>query len=125
MCCCWEMAGPFITCHLTFSLFHPLTPGQAVTPEDRTGLPSVSCESGCRCCFKTVVVESLSRVPLFCSCMDCSPPGSSVCGTLQARILEWAAISFSTHRLNPHLLCWQAASSPPSHEGRPQFNVLY
>ena len=27
--------------------------------------------------------------------MDCSPPGSSVHGILQARILEWAAISFS------------------------------
>ena len=27
--------------------------------------------------------------------MDCSPPDSSVCGILQARILEWVAISFS------------------------------
>ena len=27
--------------------------------------------------------------------MDCSPPGSSVHGLLQARILEWVAISFS------------------------------
>ena len=27
--------------------------------------------------------------------MDCSPPGSSVHGISQARILEWAAISFS------------------------------
>ena len=27
--------------------------------------------------------------------MDCSSPGSSVHGILQARILEWAAISFS------------------------------
>ena len=29
-----------------------------------------------------------------CDSMDCSPPGSSVHGFLQARILEWAAISF-------------------------------
>ena len=28
-------------------------------------------------------------------CMDCSPPGSSVHRILQARILEWVAISFS------------------------------
>ena len=28
--------------------------------------------------------------------MDCSPPGSSVHGILQARILEWVAISFSS-----------------------------
>ena len=27
--------------------------------------------------------------------MDCSPPGSSICGILQARILEWVAISSS------------------------------
>ena len=30
-----------------------------------------------------------------CNPMDCSPPGSTVHGILQARILEWAAISFS------------------------------
>jgi len=27
--------------------------------------------------------------------MDCCPPGSSVHGTLQARVLEWGAIAFS------------------------------
>uniref|UniRef100_A0AC11C4Z1 RAP2A, member of RAS oncogene family n=1 Tax=Ovis aries TaxID=9940 RepID=A0AC11C4Z1_SHEEP len=32
---------------------------------------------------------------IHCDCMDCSPPGSSVCGILKARILEWIAISFS------------------------------
>jgi len=30
-----------------------------------------------------------------CDPMDCSPPGSSIHGILQARILEWVAISFS------------------------------
>ena len=30
-----------------------------------------------------------------CDSMDCSPPGSSVHGILQARILEWVAMSFS------------------------------
>ena len=30
-----------------------------------------------------------------CDPMDCSLPGSSVCGILQARVLEWVAISFS------------------------------
>ena len=28
--------------------------------------------------------------------MDCYPPGSSVYGILQARTLEWVAVSFST-----------------------------
>ena len=39
-------------------------------------------------------VKSLSRVWL-CDPMDCSPPGSSVHGILQARTLEWADISLS------------------------------
>ena len=32
--------------------------------------------------------------------MDCCPPGSSVHGISQARILEWVAISFSTDNRN-------------------------
>ena len=38
--------------------------------------------------------QPFSRVHL-CNPTDCSPPGSSVHGILQARILEWASISFS------------------------------
>ena len=34
-----------------------------------------------------------------CDPMNCSPPGSSVHGIYQVRILEWVAISFSRHRL--------------------------
>ena len=33
--------------------------------------------------------------------MDCSPPGSSIHGILQARILEWVAISFSRGSSRP------------------------
>ena len=33
--------------------------------------------------------------PTLCHPMDCSPPGFSVHGILQARILEWVAIPFS------------------------------
>ena len=36
-----------------------------------------------------------------CDPVDCSPPGSSVHGILQARILEWVAISFSRRSLWP------------------------
>ena len=39
--------------------------------------------------------KSLQSCPTLCDPMDCSPPGSSVPGILQARTLEWAAISFS------------------------------
>ena len=37
--------------------------------------------------------------PTLCDPMNCSPPGSSVHGILQARILEWTAISFSRNLL--------------------------
>ena len=39
--------------------------------------------------------KSLSHILTLCNPMDCDPPGSSVHGILQARILEWVAISSS------------------------------
>ena len=40
-------------------------------------------------------VKIAQSCPTLCDPLDCSPPGSSVHGILQARILEWVAISFS------------------------------
>ena len=40
--------------------------------------------------------QVLQLCPTFFDPMDYSPPGSSVSGILQARILEWVAISFSS-----------------------------
>ena len=57
----------------------------------------------------SVCAQSLSRVRLFETPMDCSPPGSSVHGILQARILEWVAISYpwgsSWPRDRTHISC--------------------
>ena len=39
--------------------------------------------------------------PTLCDPMDCSPPGSSVHGIFQARVLEWVAISFSRRSSRP------------------------
>jgi len=58
-----------------------------------------------------------------CDPMDCSPPGSSVHGIPQARILEWLCHFlrqgiFPTQGSNPRLLCllhWQADSLPLAH----------
>ena len=44
------------------------------------------------CCYCYLVTQSC---PTLCDPMDCSPPGSSVHGISQARILEWVAISSS------------------------------
>ena len=45
--------------------------------------------------------ESESEVAQLCPTlsdpMDCSLPGSSICGIFQARVLEWAAIAFSEY----------------------------
>ena len=43
-------------------------------------------------CCACLVAQSC---PTLCDPMDCSPPGSSVHGILQARILGWVAVSFS------------------------------
>ena len=42
-----------------------------------------------------VVAKSLQSCPTLCDPIDSSPPGSPVPGILQARTLEWVAISFS------------------------------
>ena len=42
--------------------------------------------------------KSLQSCPTLCDPIDSSSPGSPVPGILQARTLEWVAISFSTHR---------------------------
>ena len=39
--------------------------------------------------------QSLQSFPTLCNPIDSSPPGSAVPGILQARTLEWVAISFS------------------------------
>ena len=39
--------------------------------------------------------KSLQSCPALCDPMDGSPPGSPIPGILQARTLEWVAISFS------------------------------
>ena len=39
--------------------------------------------------------KSLPSCPTLSNPLDCSPPGSSVHGIFQARVLEWGAIAFS------------------------------
>ena len=41
--------------------------------------------------------KSLQSCPTLCDPIEGSPPGSAVPGILQARTLEWVAISFSNH----------------------------
>ena len=50
-----------------------------------------------------VKVKSLSRVLTLCNLVDCGPLGSSDHGILQARILEWVAISFSKNDTDTYI----------------------
>ena len=70
-------------------------------------------------------VWSVASVCLtLCDPMDCSPPGSSVHGILQARNIGVGCHAllqgvFLTQGWNPSLLHWQADSLPLSHLGSP------
>ena len=54
---------------------------------------------GCHFLLQCIRVKNESEVAQSCPTpsdpMDCSPPGSSIHGSFQARVLEWVAISFS------------------------------
>ena len=45
----------------------------------------------------TAAAKSLQSCPTLCDPMDCSPPGSSIHGIFQARLLEWGAIGYWTY----------------------------
>jgi len=45
--------------------------------------------------YRTAAAKSLQSCLILCNPIDCSPPGSAAPGILQARTLEWVAISFS------------------------------
>ena len=69
--------------------------------------------------YSAAAAKSHQSCPTLCDPIDGSPPGSSVRGILQARILEWVAISFSNACMHAKLLqscptlCDSMDSSPP------------
>ena len=76
----------------------------------------------------TAAAKSLQSCPTLCDSTDGSPPGSPVPGILQARTLEWVAISFSNawkwkvkvnslSRVWPSATPWTAAFQAPSSMG--------
>ena len=71
---------PSVSCLPTFALQPPIT--------NRTPFLGISSKRSQSC-------------PTLCHLMDCSLPGSSVHGILQASLLEWVAISFSRDLPNP------------------------
>ena len=76
----------------------------------------------------TATAKSLQSCPTLCDPIDGSPPGFPVPGILQARTLEWVAMSFSNawkwkvkvkplSRVRPSATPWTAAYQAPSSVG--------
>ena len=77
-------------------------------------------------CLNARMCARLQSCPTLCDPMDCSPPGSSVHGILQERILERIACAppgdLPNLGLEPCLLCrlpWQVSSLPLAPPGKP------
>ena len=68
---------------------------QAPSPWDS---PGKNTGVGCHFLLQCMKVKSESEVaqlcPTYSDPMDCSPPGSSIHGIFQARVLEWGAVAF-------------------------------
>ena len=82
----------------------------------------------CVCAPIAAAAKSLQSCPTLCDPIDGSPPGSPVPGILQARTLEWVAISFSNEwkwkvkvkslsRVRLLATPWTAAYQAPSSMG--------
>ena len=78
-----------------------------------------------------VCAKSLQSCLTLCNPMNCSPPGSSVHGILQARILEWVAVPFSRESSQSAdwtrvscLLHWQAGSLVLVPPGKPEYSAI-
>ena len=69
-------------------------------------------------CLHLVKVKVTQSCPTLCNPVDCSLPGSSVHGILQARVLEWVAISFSRGSSRPR------DRTQVSHIGSRCFNLI-
>ena len=78
---------------------------------------------GCHFLLHCIKVKSESEViqssPTLSDPMDCSLPGSSVHGILQARVMEWVAIAFSKKKKQKNSIVWYFRAPLPQ-----SFHVL-
>ena len=96
--------GSLLTCCGITTMFQILNLFTCPPAHSKVGCKMASPVTQC------VHTQLLHSCLTLCDCMDCSPPGSSVHGILQARILEWVAISASSRgifrpRAQTHVSC--------------------
>ena len=78
---------------------HRWQPTRLPCPWDSPGKnPGVGCHFLLQCMKVKSESEVTQSCPTLRDPMDCSPPGSSIHGIFQARVLEWGAIAFSVNR---------------------------
>ena len=85
------------------------TPFRKLKSRPQTGRKYLICTKNIMCvhtqyiymCINTCCCLVSWLCPTLCNSIDYSPPGSSVYGILQARILEWVAILFSRDLPDP------------------------
>ena len=91
VCCCCCCCVPSVESNSVRP--HRQQPTRLPCPWDS---PGKNTGVGCHFLLQCMKVKSESEVaqscPTLCDPMDCSPPGSSVHGIFQARVLEWGAI---------------------------------
>ena len=100
--------GCFLCCYLLLRLLlsrfsrvrlcrpHRRQPTRLPRPWDSPGKNTgVGCHFLLRCMQVKSEREVAQSCLTLCDPMDCSPPGSSIHGIFQARVLEWGAIAFS------------------------------
>ena len=110
---------------------HGLQPTRLLHPWE---FPGKSTGVGCHCLlwelYPAAAAESLQSCPTLCNPIDGSPSGSPIPGILQARTLEWVAISFSNawtwkvkvkslSRVRLFMTPWTAAYQAPPSMGFP------
>ena len=91
-CCCCSVASVVSNSMRP----HGRQPTRLCHPWDS---PGKNTGVGCHFLLQCMKVKSQSEVtescPTLSNPIDCSPPGSSIHGIFQARVLEWGAIAFS------------------------------
>ena len=95
--CPWNFPGrkPEVGCHFLFQ--------GIFLPKDQNCISCVFCigrQILYHCTTQEALYTHIQSCLTLCEPMDCSPPGSSIHGIFQARILEWVAISFSSTHMH-------------------------
>ena len=88
----WKLVWNWLLLLLLLSRFSHVQPIRLLCPWDS---PGKNTRVGCHFLHQCMHVKSLQSCPTLCDPRDGSPPDSPVPGILQARTLEWVAISFS------------------------------